>query len=56
VQLKGTIYVLPAFQKKSNEGIKTSQNDINLIKARLKTAIELHTEKEDESKKHKRQR
>jgi phage-related protein len=57
VQLKGMIYVLHAFQKKSNEGIKTSQNDINKIKARLKTAIELHAEREDEQgKKHKKQR
>jgi phage-related protein len=45
VQLKGMIYVLHAFQKKSNEGIKTSQNDINKIKARLKMAIELHGER-----------
>jgi phage-related protein len=57
VQLKGMIYVLHAFQKKSNQGIKTSQNDINKIKARLKEAIELHQEREDEqSKKHKKQR
>ena len=57
VQLKGMIYVLHAFQKKSNEGIKTSLNDINKIKARLKTAIELRAEREDEQgKKHKKQR
>jgi phage-related protein len=57
VQLKGMIYVLHAFQKKSNEGSKTSLNDINKIKARLKTAIELQAEREDEqSKKHKKQR
>jgi phage-related protein len=45
VQLKGMIYVLHAFQKKSNQGSKTSPNDINKIKARLKTAIELHAER-----------
>jgi phage-related protein len=45
VQLKGVIYVLHAFQKKSTQGIKTSVNDINKIKARLKTAIELHAER-----------
>jgi phage-related protein len=57
VKLKGTIYVLHAFQKKSTQGIKTSSNDINLIKARLRTAIELHAENEDEaSKKRKKQR
>jgi phage-related protein len=57
LQLKGMIYVLHAFQKKSNEGIKTSPNDINKIKARLKTAIELHLERGDaQGKKHKKQR
>lgn len=45
VQLKGMIYVLHAFQKKSNRGSKTSPNDINKIKARLKTALELHAER-----------
>jgi phage-related protein len=51
------IYVLHAFQKKSNAGIKASPNDINKIKARLKTAIELHAEREDEQgEKHKKQR
>src|ERR1700750_2557251 len=47
VQFKGMIYVLHAFQKKSHTGIKTSPNDLNKVKARLKTAIELHTERED---------
>jgi phage-related protein len=57
VQLKGMIYVLHAFQKKSHTGIKTSPNDVNKIKARLKIAIELHTEREDEQgKKHQKQR
>jgi phage-related protein len=57
VQLKGIIYVLHAFQKKSTQGIKTSMNDINRIKARLKTAIELYAEREDgQGEKHKEQR
>jgi phage-related protein len=57
VQLKGAIYVLHAFQKKSKEGRKTSKSDLDLIKARLKTATELHVEKENEQgKKHKKQR
>ena len=56
VQLKGVIYVLHAFQKKSTQGIKTSVNDINKIKVRLKTAIQLHAEREDgEGEKHKKQ-
>ncbi|WP_334262130.1 MULTISPECIES: type II toxin-antitoxin system RelE/ParE family toxin [Bradyrhizobium] len=57
VQLKGAIYVLHAFQKKSTKGKKTSESDKDLIRARLKTAIELHAEKANEQgKKHKRQR
>ncbi|MCC8959810.1 type II toxin-antitoxin system RelE/ParE family toxin [Bradyrhizobium sp. Pear77] len=57
VQLKGAIYVLHAFQKKSTKGKTTSQNDKDLIRTRLNAAIELHAEKENEqSKKHKRQR
>jgi hypothetical protein len=44
-------------QKKSNHGNKTSLNDMNKIKARLKTAIELYAERDDEqSKKHKKLR
>ena len=38
VQFQNAIYILHAFQKKSKRGIKTSQQDINLIKQRLKTA------------------
>jgi phage-related protein len=36
------IYVLHAFQKKSKKGIATPQAEIELIKARLKLAAELH--------------
>jgi phage-related protein len=57
VKFKGTVYVLHAFQKKSTQGKKTSANDINKIKARLKIAKKLDQEKQDEqSKKHKKQR
>ena len=38
VQFQNAVYILHAFQKKSKTGIKTSQQDINLIKQRLKTA------------------
>jgi phage-related protein len=38
VKFAGVIYVLDAFQKKSNKGIATPQRDIDLIKARLKRA------------------
>jgi phage-related protein len=38
VKLAGTVYVLHCFQKKSNQGIKTPQPDMNLIRERLKAA------------------
>ncbi len=36
VQLGDAIWVIHAFQKKSRKGIKTSQQDIDVIKQRLK--------------------
>ncbi len=42
VKLKNAIYVLHAFQKKSKKGIKTPQQEIELIKQRLKIAEEDH--------------
>ncbi|WP_244221974.1 type II toxin-antitoxin system RelE/ParE family toxin [Corallococcus exercitus] len=42
VKLKGVIYVLHAFQKKSRKGIKTPKQDIDLVKRRLKAAEDLH--------------
>jgi phage-related protein len=44
VKLAAAIYVLHAFQKKSKQGIATPQQDINLIKERLKRAGEYHTQ------------
>ena len=41
VQLGSDIWVLPAFQKKSTQGIKTLQREIDLIKDRLKRLKEL---------------
>jgi phage-related protein len=41
VRFSDVIYVLHAFQKKAKKGIATPQNEIALIKARLKAA-ELH--------------
>lgn len=41
VQLGNKIYVLHAFQKKSKKGIKTPQEDIDLIKQRFNAAKEL---------------
>lgn len=34
----GTVYVLHAFQKKSKQGVKTTKQDISLIKRRLELA------------------
>jgi phage-related protein len=47
VRLKGTIYVLHAFQKKAKKGIATPKSEIDKIKARLKQAQLLHAEKID---------
>lgn len=46
VKLAGVVYALHAFQKKSKKGIKTSRADIDKVKARLKLAVEIHTEAE----------
>ena len=42
VRLAGRVYVLHAFQKKSKAGIATPKLEIDLVKQRLKRAIELH--------------
>jgi len=42
VKFKNAIYVLHAFQKKSKKGIKTPQQEIELIRQRLKVAEEDH--------------
>ena len=42
VKLARVIYVLHAFQKKSKKGIATPNKDVELIKTRLKLAIETH--------------
>ena len=40
VKLAGAVYVLHAFQKKSKSGIKTPNQEIDLVKDRLKRAEE----------------
>ena len=45
VRLAGNIYVLHVFQKKSNQGISTPQQDIDLIRERLKAAQSIHQER-----------
>ena len=44
VKLAGRVYVLHAFQKKSKSGIAMPKTEIELIKARLKTAMSDHAE------------
>lgn len=41
VKIGEKVYVLHAFQKKSRQGIKTPQTDIDLIKQRYKDALAL---------------
>jgi phage-related protein len=44
VKIGEKIYILHAFQKKSKQGIKTPQSDVDLIKQRYKDAIEKENE------------
>ena len=46
VRLAGTVYVLHAFQKKSTQGVKTPQRELDLVGARLKLAEALHRKRE----------
>jgi phage-related protein len=46
VRLAERVFVLHAFQKKSKRGIATPQSEIDLIKKRLKLAIEISAAKE----------
>ena len=46
VRLAGTIYVLHAFQKKSKRGVATPRTEIELVKQRLRRAMELHASRE----------
>ncbi|MHC5854589.1 type II toxin-antitoxin system RelE/ParE family toxin [Nostoc sp.] len=50
VKFAGFVYLLHAFQKKSKHGISTSQQDIDLIKKRLKAAQEDYLEQAAEEK------
>lgn len=46
VKLEKAVYVLHAFQKKSKHGIATPQSELELVKQRLKRAIEIDREQE----------
>ncbi len=42
VKLRGAVYALHAFQKKSRKGIKTSAHEMDVVKRRLRQAEEIH--------------
>jgi phage-related protein len=44
VQIGEQVYVLHAFQKKAKSGIKTSPQDVDLIKRRYRQALEMEKE------------
>jgi phage-related protein len=46
VRLEGRIYVLHIFQKKSKSGIATPKAELEMVRQRLKRAVELHAEQE----------
>lgn len=47
VRLAEKIYVLHAFQKKSKKGIATPKSEMDLLRQRLKRAMELHAQEEN---------
>ncbi len=47
VKLQKAVYVLHAFQKKSKHGIATPKSVIELVKQRLRVALEIEQELED---------
>ena len=46
VRLQKAVYVLHAFQKKAKHGIATPKSEIDLVKQRLRRAIEIDQQKE----------
>lgn len=44
VKMAEAVFVLHAFQKKSKQGIKTPQRDMELVESRLKRAQEIYKE------------
>ena len=51
VRFSEAVYVLHSFKKKSKQGIKTPQSDIDLIKRRLKSAEEDYAQRSEKEKK-----
>ena len=46
VKLRNAVYVLHAFQKKAKHGIATPKSEIDLVKQRLRRAIEIDRQEE----------
>lgn len=46
VRLEHAVYVLHAFQKKAKRGVATPKSEIDLVKQRLRRAIEIDRERE----------
>lgn len=46
LRLRGAVYVLHAFKKKSKRGAKTPRHEIRLIRQRLRTAVSFHERRE----------
>lgn len=51
IKMRDVVFVLHVFQKKSKSGIKTPQQDIDLIKNRIKQAQVLYNERNKNEKK-----
>ena len=49
VKIGERVYILHCFQKKSRRGIKTSKRDVALIRRRLRLALELEANYEQEN-------
>jgi len=47
LKLENAVYALYAFQRKSKHGIATPQSELDLVKQRLKRAIEIDSEREN---------
>ncbi|MGH9777608.1 MAG: type II toxin-antitoxin system RelE/ParE family toxin [Candidatus Acidiferrales bacterium] len=47
VKLRGRVYVLHVFIKKSKKGIATPKPDLDVVRQRLRRASELHSKLED---------
>ena len=48
VKIGEDVYVLHAFQKKSKKGIATPKQDVDLIKARYKKALDVEKDRKDD--------